>query len=313
MKCQFWLYYCSIFTQKSIVLWSYLEYFWLYQTLFFSRQCIPVCPGTSRAGVVDSCLTRSYLWQYVEVMELTENMRVMASGDQKLIDFDQWCLDLGNGDLPVVSGTDSIEIPESMVFKLGTEAQEATDLQNFVKEIFPNIDANYKTPGWFQQRAILAPTIRAVDWINEVILKSIPEDEVCLTSSDMVENQDDLYRFNIEYLNSLHPTGLPKHQLVLKPGVVIMLLRNLDPRRGLSNGTRMTYVKHLNNKVLQCLIQTATETRTVFIPRITLRPRPNQYPFLWSRRQFPVRVSASFTINKSQVRKILQVCLIVNM
>ena len=237
-------------------------------------------------------------------MELTENMRVMASGEQRLIEFDTWCLDLGNGDLQVESGNDDIEIPEHMVFKLGTEAQEGNDLDAFCKEIFPNISENYKIPGWFQQRAILAPTNRAVDWINEVILKSIPEEEVFLTSSDMVENQDDMYRFNTEYLNTLTPTGLPKHRLVLKKGVIIMLLRNLDPRRGLCNGTRMTFVKTLNSKVLQCVVTTATETRTVFIPRITLRPRPNQYPFLWSRRQFPVRLAASFTINKSQVRTI---------
>ena len=36
------------------------------------------------------------------------------------------------------------------------------------------------------------------------------------------------------------------------------------------------------------------------IPRITLRPKDREFPFEWSRRQFPVRVAFAMTINKSQ-------------
>ena len=38
----------------------------------------------------------------------------------------------------------------------------------------------------------------------------------------------------------------------------------------------------------------------VLIPRIALQPKDGDFPFEWSRRQFPVRVCFAMTINKSQ-------------
>jgi ATP-dependent DNA helicase PIF1 len=43
----------------------------------------------------------------------------------------------------------------------------------------------------------------------------------------------------MEYLNSQAPTGLPPHELRFKPGMPVMLLRNIDPHNTLCNGTRM--------------------------------------------------------------------------
>ena len=40
--------------------------------------------------------------------------------------------------------------------------------------------------------------------------------------------------------------------------------------------------------------------RKVLIPRISLKPKDKEFPFEWSRRQFPVRPAFSMTINKSQ-------------
>uniref|UniRef100_A0A0A9D642 DNA helicase Pif1-like 2B domain-containing protein n=1 Tax=Arundo donax TaxID=35708 RepID=A0A0A9D642_ARUDO len=42
-----------------------------------------------------------------------------------------------------------------------------------------------------------------------------------------------------EFLNTIHVSGLPNHHLQLKVGVPIVLLRNLDPSKGLCNGTRL--------------------------------------------------------------------------
>ena len=40
--------------------------------------------------------------------------------------------------------------------------------------------------------------------------------------------------------------------------------------------------------------------KRVFIPRITLTPSETKLPFILNRRQFPIRVAFSMTINKSQ-------------
>ena len=45
--------------------------------------------------------------------------------------------------------------------------------------------------------------------------------------------------FPVEFLNSLNLNGVPVHELKLKKGMPVILLRNLDTRKGLCNGTRL--------------------------------------------------------------------------
>ena len=61
------------------------------------RQCLPVVPGANRAGTVDHCINQSYLWPQFQVLQLTVNMRVRASGDPVLDEFDKWTMAIGNG------------------------------------------------------------------------------------------------------------------------------------------------------------------------------------------------------------------------
>ena len=130
----------------------------------------------------------------------------------------------------------------------------------------------------------------------------LPGSNEVFRSVDELENHEDVLRFNTEYLNSLNPNGFPPHTLNLKPGMPLMLLRNINPRDGLCNGTKLVFEKALANKVLQCRV--SGSDRIVFIPRIVLIPKVNEYPFSWQRRQFPVKPAFSTTINKSQGRYI---------
>ena len=80
-----------------------------------------------------------------------------------------------------------------------------------------------------------------------------------------------------------------------------MLMRNLNPKMGLCNGTRLIFLKVHNNHLLECkIVGGEYKDRKVLIPRITLRPKEKEYPFEWTRRQFPVRIAFAMTINKSQ-------------
>ena len=94
-------------------------------------------------------------------------------------------------------------------------------------------------------------------------------------------------RFNTEYLHSLCPNGFPTHDLRLKANMPLMLLRILNPREGLCNGTKLIYKRCIDNKLLEC--QIIGTLRTVLLPRITFIPTVGEYPFEWHRRQFPVR------------------------
>ena len=91
-------------------------------------------------------------------------------------------------------------------------------------------------------------------------------------------------RFTTDYLNTLTPNGFPRHLLKLKPGMPIMLLRNISPKEGLCNGTRLIFRECLNNKVLKCDIM--SNGKEVLIPRIKFIADTTTSPFEWSRRQF---------------------------
>ena len=79
-------------------------------------------------------------------------------------------------------------------------------------------------------RAILAPTNKEVDEINNLISETFPGKPIILTSSDDLIDANDFQRYSIEYLNSLSPTGLPVHRLYIKTGMPLMLMRNLNPK-----------------------------------------------------------------------------------
>ena len=113
---------------------------------------------------------------------------------------------------------------------------------------------------------------------------------------------------NTDFLNTLSLSGLPKHELRLKPNMVVMLLRNLSPIEGLCNGTRLLVQDVINGRLLQAVIATGSHAgEVVFIPRIKLSPDEGLFPFSWSRLQFPVRVAFAMTINKAQGQTLTRV------
>ena len=270
------------------------------------RQCLPVIPGAGSATVIDAALNRSCLWKLFKVMSLTENMRIRSSGDAVLEAFDDWTLSIGNGDAETAIGTDMIEIPEDMCFEI--EAKTFKDpesdlraMKQLADHVYTDLSQNYLKPEWMDGRSILAPTNKQVDAINNLIGDTFPGRSIILTSSDELADSDDCQRFNTEYLNSLSPSGLPTHRLFLKQGMPIMLLRNLNPKTGLCNGTKLIFEKLHNNHLLECVIAGGEFiNRKVLIPRISFKPKDGEFTFDWSRRQFPIRVCFAMTINKSQ-------------
>ena len=271
------------------------------KVLIFSgdfRQCLPIVPGKSRAGIVQHCLNQSPLWSCFTQLKLTKNMRVLTSGDEQLADFDRWTLGIGNGEEA------KVKIPEEMIAtkivpnSKSNHNSEGDAMKDFCGKIFPDLERNFNVPGFLDGRTLLATTNKEVDMLNDVVCSMMPGDGQVFKSSDELENSQDMLRFNTEYLNSLKPGGFPPHSLILKPMTPIMLLRNLDPKNSLCNGTRMQFLDCLDNKVLRCKV--LSNGKIVLIPRIVLIPKVNEYPFSWSRRQFPVKICFACTINKSQ-------------
>ena len=282
------------------------------------RQCLPVVPRASRAGIVEICINQSPLWRHFEVMELSQNMRVRACGNPELIRWDKWTQSVGNG----LEG-EVVRVPEDLVKVLSINKNTAKEnwhetksLKKLIEVVFPNLAEELRTRGvkewlgWLEGRAILTPWNKMVDAVNDLMVSGLKRPEIILCSADQMDDCRDSQNFSLEHLNSLNPTGLPRHRLVIKKGVPLMLLRNLEPKKSLCNGTRLIFKDmSANNRLMICYTgrMVRGQPEEVAIPRIILRPKEKEYPFDWSRRQFPVRVAFACTVNKSQGQSMKQV------
>lgn len=79
-----------------------------------------------------------------------------------------------------------------------------------------------------------------------------------------------------------------------------MLLRNVDQASGLCNGTRLIIVSLGKNVICARVIGGAHAGEVVYIPRMNLIPSGANVSITFERRQFPLVLSFSMTINKSQ-------------
>ena len=69
-------------------------------------------------------------------------------------------------------------------------------------------------------------------------------------------------------------------------------------KNSLRNGTRMKVIKMMD-RVLECQVVVGTQKGLrVFLPRIPMHDRSEEFPFTIVRRQFPVRLAFCLTINK---------------
>ena len=184
-------------------------------------------------------------------MKLTKNMRVLANSEDKLLaDFDNWSVTLGDGALPLIGdpSEEQIRLPAERCFEVD-DSQLQRDMKQFCDIVYPNLEERFREEGYTQQRAILAPTNKIKDTINTHLMSRLPTEEVVLLSADSTVQTGDANLYPTELLNTLQPQGLPSHKLVLRPGVTLRLMRNLNPKDGLCNGTRMVFQRVLNNKV----------------------------------------------------------------
>ncbi|GBN61440.1 hypothetical protein AVEN_1733-1, partial [Araneus ventricosus] len=170
-------------------------------------------------------------------------------------------------------------------------------LENLINQVYPDITLNIQNIQWLQERAILAPLNEKVKEINFTVQEKVPTAARTYYSIDKCLNDEEATSYPVEFLNSLNPSCIPLHRLVLKVGCPIMLLRNLDPPK-LCNGSRLI-VKALHAHIIEATILTGPfEGEHVLIPRIPLIP--TDLPFSFQRLQFPLRLAFAITINKAQ-------------
>jgi ATP-dependent exoDNAse (exonuclease V) alpha subunit len=267
------------------------------------RQILPVVRRGSRAQIVDAALKRCDLWGSLHKMSLLENQRVarlrlgaMAAAADELARWAEYLLKVGDGSLG-----DEIELEDDM-------RVPGSDVRALIADIFGDLqDDERRTPQALMSRCILTPKNENVDAINNLIMEMLPtqhpsENRVYL-SADYMAADDKMHElYGTEFLNSLQPQGIPSHDIRLKVGSPIMLLRNINFSLGLTNGTRLM-VEQLGARVIKArIISGADHTlgSSVLIPRIPLCHDDPSQPVLFTRRQLPLRPAFAMSINKAQ-------------
>ncbi|GJZ37686.1 DNA helicase [Tanacetum coccineum] len=245
------------------------------------RQTLPVKKGAGKEELIAASIAESYLWCHFKIYTLKENMRLQRSGltneERKRSEtFAKWLLDVGDDKIgePEEEDQDSSWITIPPEYSVDNDETSLSRLINFIYD-----DTTLKTSiaGSLQEKTIVCPKNATADDVNAKILSNIEE-----------------------YLNTITFPGFPPHELELKIGSPIMLLRNVNLSGGLCNGTRMI-VRCLMSKLIEAQIITGTRVgEKVFIHRIPLTYKDPNLSFTFKRTQFPVKLCYAMTINKSQ-------------
>jgi hypothetical protein len=254
------------------------------------RQTLPVVPLASKEQKIAATLLFADCWQHVQVIRLTENLRIKKHGGD--LNWSKYLLEVGENKFTKrsINGIEYTQIPSSMVIESG----KITDL---LTAVYPNLQANYKNKMWLYNRAIICPKNDDVHQINEIMLNLLPGAVQTFYSIDQVNDED--ARVPIEIVNKLNPQGMPLHVISLKLGSIIMLLRNLNPADGHCNGTRYI-VTNMAKHVIEAVIPDGIHKgKVLYIPRIYNTPPKNFSPTM-TRIQFPIKLAFAITSNKSQ-------------
>ncbi|XP_052623620.1 uncharacterized protein LOC128128909 [Lactuca sativa] len=237
------------------------------------RQILPVIQRVNRSDIVQASLHSSRLWRECIDLRLTVNMRLQfhcPNNDfEETKSFADWILKVGEGTIDGLNdGEVEVEFPE---------------------------DNNLDDPSHFQDKAILVPTNEEVDVINDYMLELMKdmlelmkdEGKTYLSSDSLCKTEtEDSFEESVyspDVLNAFKASGIPNHKFILKKGVSVMLLRNIDQTRGLCNGTRLQIVR-LGRYVIEAqIIPGRFFNGSTYIPRMKLTPSDKKIPLCFQR------------------------------
>jgi hypothetical protein len=249
-------------------------------------QLLPVLKYATVLENINLSICASTLWRHFEQFELTVNMRARPNEQE----FVEYLKKVGNGSMN--DGDEKIELPENCI--------EWEPLSRIIySEMIENEDY-----GNMYKVTILVSKHDGVDRTNDEVLEMLPGEITEYRSIDTAveadtrNRQTDAHLFTPEYLNSIREGSLPPHVLQLKKFAIVMLLRNLNVDEGLCNGTRMIVLDMKPHAILCQIASGSKKGEQHWIPRINVTS--DQRFFTINRKQFPLKLAFSMTINKAQ-------------
>ena len=134
--------------------------------------------------------------------------------------------------LKFLKSNDVVEIPT----RIGNHniVKDYADIDDFLDDMFPRInDTN------IPETVIMTTKNEGMYDINDRCLKRYrpDEDSVVITATNSAFHPE--MKIPQHKMDDYNPGGLPPHNLCLKKGCILMLLRNWNLTKGLANGTKL--------------------------------------------------------------------------
>ncbi|GFR62673.1 hypothetical protein ElyMa_001877600 [Elysia marginata] len=137
-----------------------------------------------------------------------------------------------------------------------------------------------QTPKWSHKEPVLLHLNETVTKLNKALINQVSGELIAFTAINSVVNEEGAVQYPAEFLNSIELSGLPPHQLNIKIGVPVMLLRSLQPPN-LMNGTRGIVINCQRNIIKIEISTCAYAGERHYIPGIILQPSYTSLPFFY--------------------------------
>jgi len=268
------------------------------------RQIPPVIRRINPESMKAYTLHAASFWNSKHISKVSLHGNQRAADDKRYAEF---LLSLGNGtytglqsSLPESLHPASVRLPDELV----DHDMGKLELLSWVYPEPPQRVADeVAAASYYSGRAIVTPRNVDADELNAAMLARLSTPVAVHLSKDEVLDATaaEKDQFPEDFLNGTSVSGMPPHRLELRPGAVVMCLRNIAPDRGLCNGTRAVVIR-IHRHLLELALVTPPYTgQIVFVPRVNCdSSAEGELPFCLRRRQFPLRLSWVMTINKSQ-------------
>jgi len=261
-------------------------------------QILPVIRRGTRQSTVLASLQHSSIWHHLHILRLKTSMRIVANeANQEFLTFLRSMVT--NSDL-----YGRLELPAYI--------RRVSTVDHLCDHLYPQSLLNEAVTLHcaLAGRAILAFRNETVNDFNDVLLEKMPGVEHRFEAVNHVNIGEDAAAaepFAVEYLQSISLASIPPSSLRLKIGAPLILIRNLSPREGLCNGTRMRVVGIRRTCLQVAILGGRFDGMIRLLPRIKLTTTDEDLPFILDRTQFPVRLCFAMTVNKSQGQSLDQV------
>ncbi|CEP19329.1 hypothetical protein [Parasitella parasitica] len=220
--------------------------------------------------------------------------------------------------LPIIRGADRsvIQALQSNESNLSAEWQQFAEyVLQIVQGTTPTIRLSQNTPTDLiptpQEMCLrvdrLLNLIRSINFdiatsvLNADNFRCVTVRAVSYVSSDSTPDKELQTETPVEILNVIVSGLLPSHNIKLKAGSPIMVLRNIDPAAGICNGTKLI-VNSIKTNVIRATIATGPNMGDItLIPRIQFITLAIEWFCLvdFECDQFPVLLSLAITVNKA--------------